>query len=156
MADFDISFKKTMNFEGGYVNDPDDRGGETKYGISKKSFPNLNIRELTLNEAKDLYRNNYWDKIEGNFIHNQELADLLFDTAVNIGLTGSVKMLQRILGINDDGIVGSITLKHINQYKESECLADRYRLARIKYYYDITNKKNKKFFYGWIRRTLTI
>jgi len=155
MANFDIAFKRTMEFEGGYSNDPDDNGGETKYGISEKSYPKLSIRELTLNEVKHIYVDSYWNGIRGDEIENQELANVLFDTAVNIGLKEAIIMVQKIIGTTVDGIVGSITLNWLNTL-EPECLIERYKLARIRYYYDISNKRNRKFFFGWVRRTLLI
>ena len=157
MANFDIAFKKTMGFEGGYVDDKDDSGGETKYGISKKIFPNLNIRELTLNEAKDIYNKNYWKKIKGDKINDQHVANNIFDCSVNIGVGSCVKIVQIIVNVKDDGIIGSITLNAINSL-EPTCLVNMIKLKRIEYYKEICRKKkqNRKFFFGWVKRTLEV
>lgn len=63
---FDLAFKTTVGLEGGYTNDPDDPGGETKFGIAKKYHPNVDIKNLTLEQAKEIYRKEYWNKINGD------------------------------------------------------------------------------------------
>ncbi len=73
-----ISF--VLKWEGGYSNDPYDSGGETKYGISKRSYPNLDIKNLTLEQAKEIYKRNYWDKIDGdNLPYPRDI--IMMDTA---------------------------------------------------------------------------
>lgn len=84
-ANFDRCMKFVLRWEGGYVNRPDDPGGETQFGISKRAFPMLDIKSLTEEEARDIYRTNYWlkagcDKLEW------PLCLVVFDTAVNMGV----------------------------------------------------------------------
>lgn len=78
--------------EGGYVNDPRDPGGETKYGISKRAYPNVDIAALTLDEAQAIYRRDYWDKLNCDGM-SWELALISFDCAVNQGI-GTARSIQ--------------------------------------------------------------
>lgn len=81
---FDKAFSMLMEFEGGYSNDPTDRGGETKHGISKKAYPNENIASLTIERAKELYLRDYWG-IAGCDDLTYPWDIVVFDTAVNMG-----------------------------------------------------------------------
>lgn len=114
---FDIAFKVLIGHEGGYVNDPQDPGGETKYGISKRSYPNENIFALTLERAKFIYKRDYWDKVRGDVLP-YDVAFNLFDGAVNSGVVQSIQWLQRaanstVAPVADDGKFGPITLKAV-------------------------------------------
>ena len=155
MADFNEVIDKTLVNEGGYVNDPSDRGGETKYGISKRSYPSVDIKNLTTDEAKAIYKRDYWDKVKGDEIASQKVAFELFDTAVNMGVRTSSKLMQGCVGSHPDGIIGNKTLEAINSVDE-ELLLLRFKLAKIARYAYITKKRpaNKKFLLGWINRTL--
>lgn len=86
MSGFDDAFDAVVGVEGGYVNNPADPGGETKYGISKRSYPTLDIANLTLDDAKAIYKRDYWDPLN---LDNElyPIALLLFDAAVNQGMT---------------------------------------------------------------------
>jgi len=64
MTAFDKAFEILIGHEGGYVNDVNDRGGETRYGISKRAYPHIDIANLTLAQAKEIYRTDYWDKVK--------------------------------------------------------------------------------------------
>ena len=155
MADFNKAFKKVLKFEGGYVNDKSDSGGETKYGISKKAFPNLDIKNLTLNEAKEIYKKVYWDRIKGDEIKSQKIAELIFDTAVNMGAYFAIKSAQKILNVKQDGIIGAITLNALNNVNEEVFIKD-YKLARIAKYVEIAKGDKIKFLRGWIKRVLEV
>jgi len=155
MADFNKAFEKVLKFEGGYVNDKSDSGGETKYGISKKAFPNVDIKNLTLNEAKEIYKKVYWDKIKGDEIKSQKIAELIFDTAVNMGTSFAIKTAQKVLNVKQDGIVGPITLNTLNNINEDLFIKD-YKLARIAKYVDIAKGDKIKFLRGWIKRVLEV
>lgn len=84
MSFFDAAFAIVVGLEGGYVNDPLDPGGETKYGISKRAFPDLDIKDLTVDQAKAIYRKKYWDFCACDGM-SFERALCVFDTAVNQG-----------------------------------------------------------------------
>jgi lysozyme family protein len=95
--------------EGGYVNDPRDPGGETKFGISKRQYPAEDIPNLTLERAKSIYLRDYWTPIKGDQLPH-ELALCLFDMAVNSGVAQAVRTLQRAIDVPVDGILGPGTL----------------------------------------------
>jgi len=107
---FDIAFAFAVSVEGGHSNDPQDPGGETKFGISKKSFPSLDIAALTIDDAKKIYKKDYWD------IHSldalpPDVALCVFDAAVNQGGGAAVEMLQDALRmVNTDGVMGAKTI----------------------------------------------
>ncbi len=86
MADFEKAVAVVLRHEGGYVNDPDDPGGETNYGISKRAYPHLDIARLTVEQAKAIYRADYWERIAGDSLTSQHYANALLDTAVNMGV----------------------------------------------------------------------
>lgn len=88
---FEAAFAIVVGIEAGYVNDPLDPGGETKYGISKRAYPNEDIPNLTLDRAHDLYRRDYWDKA-GCDAFSWELALVTFDCAVNQGVSFSATL----------------------------------------------------------------
>ena len=109
---FDEAFKALIGHEGGYVNDPKDPGGETKFGVSKRAYPGEDIAGLTLERAKALYLRDYW-----HVIHADELPKhvrfAVFDAAVNSGVRQAIKWLQRAVGVNDDGVIGHKTLSAV-------------------------------------------
>ena len=84
---FEVAMKFIFKWEGGYVNDPDDPGGETKFGISKRSYPEVDIKNLTKERAKELYFRDYWNT-PGLDLDNfpQDKAIVLMNVAVNMGL----------------------------------------------------------------------
>jgi len=111
---FDKACAIILSIEGGYINDTADIGGETKYGISKKSYPNLDIRNLSEAEAKEIYRKDYWYKIKADKINDASLALYYFDCAVNQGCIKAIKLMQEFLNITPDGLIGDITLNKLN------------------------------------------
>jgi len=155
MADFNNVIKETLVNEGGYVNDPLDAGGETKFGISKRSYPNVDIKNLTVDDAKAIYKKDYWDKVKADKIASQKVAFELFDTAVNMGVRTASKLMQGCSGAYVDGIIGTQSLETINAMDE-ELLLLRFKISKIARYAYITTKRpvNKKYLLGWINRTL--
>jgi lysozyme family protein len=153
MSSFDIALKITLKNEGGFVNDPHDSGGETKYGISKRSYPELDIKNLTLDQAKEIYRNGYWVPIKGDEIDSQDLANKVFDVAVNIGCFHSIKCLQMALydlgnEFNIDGKMGEKTIFYTNNY-DATILLHKFREEVEKYYESLNNPRYLK---GWLSR----
>ena len=108
-ANFDACMAEVFKYEGGYVNDQHDPGGETNMGISKRSYPKENIRGMTRARAAQIYRKDFWDKLRCD-----ELPDGLdlvaFDAAVNSGPSRGAKWLQQALGVAADGKVGMATI----------------------------------------------
>lgn len=117
MSDFDKAIGVILAVEGGYVSAADalarkDPGGETKYGISKRQYPDLDIAALTLEDAKAIYRRDYWDKVRGDQVP-WPLNLFLFDAAVNQGVEATVRMLQKAIDLPQDGIFGVGTLSKV-------------------------------------------
>lgn len=168
MADFEIAIVKTLAREGGskYTETPGDAGGATKYGISQRSYPQLNIKNLTEAEARAIYKRDYWDKVLGDSINSQALAESIFDFAVNAGVSTSVKITQKTINrilpaaLDEDGAMGKRTLaaiNHCSQFTNSRDLfLSVFALAKIQRYADMCNKNREqsKFLLGWVNRTL--
>lgn len=89
---FERAFEIVIGAEGGLVDDPADPGGLTKYGISQRTYPKLDIRNLTLEQAREIYQRDYWEAAGCDLITNPVLAILVFDAAVNM----SVERAQRL------------------------------------------------------------
>lgn len=96
MSFFDRAFQIVVGEEGGYVNNPKDPGGETKYGISKRAYPNEDIKNLTLDRAKELYKRDYWDKVKGNSYGTFGEALCVFDCAVNMGVGRALNLAENV------------------------------------------------------------
>ena len=158
---FSEAFRETLGLEGGYVNDPDDPGGETMYGISKRSYPDVDIARLTTGQAMTIYRQDYWDALDLGKVLNSIISGEIFDTAVNMGRKQAVLIAQKalnFLGENlvEDGIIGQKTIQALNKWGQKDdralfvCL-NGFQFARYK---QITerNHKFKKFSRGWTKR----
>jgi lysozyme family protein len=158
MANFNDAIVKTLAREGGakFTDIPADKGGATKYGISQAAYPNLDIRNLTEQQARDIYKRDYWDRVCGDTIKSQVIAEAIFDTAVNMGPRTTSRMVQHILAIEPaDGIFGAISVGVINKTAEKD-FVPLFVLGKISYYASICNKdySQTKFLLGWINRTL--
>lgn len=135
--------------EGGFVDHPADPGGETKFGISKKSYPNVDIASLTEKKAKEIYAKDYWHT-DGIDTLPYPLDCAVFDMGVNAGVKTAVKMLQVMTGANPDGVIGQQTLGMVALWDDTEKLTNAYLWRRAEYYASL---KNEKFFLsGWINR----
>ena len=157
MKNFNEIIEQVLEHEGGYVNDPKDLGGETKYGITKRFYPELNIKELTIEKAKQIYKDDYWDKNRVESLP-QNLWHIFFDMCVNMGRRTAVKVLQRAAvnrgrDIEFDGGLGPMTIKALNGVE-----LDRVRAYRVKFYVDLITAKpeQEKFFLGWFRRATEV
>ncbi len=153
MADLtDLAIEVILKHEGGYANNPNDPGKETKYGISKRSYPELNIRELTREQAKEIYRNDFWQPLKLYMIDNANVCLEIFDFAVNAGVSRSVKMAQKLAGTKEDGILGGITARAINEFRGD--FVKTFKHARVIYYESLAknNSKLRIFLKGWINR----
>lgn len=109
MSNFDTAINRLLDNEGGYVNNPADPGGETKFGISKRSYPTLDIAALTRDQAIDIYRRDFWEPIDGDALPNG-IGFQLLDFAVNSSIQTAVRALQRSIGVADDGHFGPVSL----------------------------------------------
>lgn len=151
MTDFDKAFEHVVGLEGGYVNDPQDPGGETKYGISKRQYPLEDIKNLSLERAKIIYRMDYWNKIQGDGLPYPTNM-LVFDAAVNQGVTPAVIMLQKTLGVPEDGTVGPLTIKAAQEQRGS--MISEYLACRALRYVGTNNFD--RYGKGWLRRLFVL
>lgn len=174
MTNFEKCFYKLIKNEGGYVNDPQDAGGETYKGIARNrnskwkgwqiidlakrqsNFPsNLETMTNLQEEIKEFYKLNYWDKVAGDSIVKEDIAHSIFDFGVNAGVGTSILLAQKVLGLEPLGVINNETLEKLNSI-ESDIFISQFILAKIVRYLAIVKKNpnNKKFFYGWIKRAL--
>lgn len=145
---FDQAFEQLIGHEGGYVNNSNDRGGETKFGISKRSYPALDIKSLTLDNAKAIYRTDYWDKCMCDRLPALIRFDV-FDTAVNSGVRMAIRLVQKAMNLKDDGVIGPITLEAINR-ANGVSLSVIFNAERLIYMTSLTDWQY--FGKGWARR----
>lgn len=165
MADFHLAIESLLNREGNdKVTDvPGDFGGLTKFGISQKAYPTLDIRNLTKEIAATIYKRDYWDCVNGDNIKSQPVAEAIFDAAVNHGVTRSVLLVQQSLnvpGTGFDGIFGPNTLAALNSrlLAGPDVFLYKLILTRLRFYSDIVTKDKTqiKFLHGWLNRALEV
>ena len=158
METFNEIIETVLTHEGGYVNDPTDLGGETKYGITKKFYPSVDIKNLTKEQAKKIYHQDYWRPAKCDEVP-LHLRHIYFDMCVNFGRRGAVKVLQRAANstIKDklevDGGIGSKTLSAIQKLS-----IDRVRAYRVLRFANLVIKKpeQERFWVGWYRRATNV
>jgi lysozyme family protein len=160
MAQFMNVKADLRTIEGGYSNDPDDDGGETNFGISKRSYPDLYIKSLTFDQACVIYERDFWNKYRLPEIVNQELANKLFFALINTNTKNVIIALQRAIfrcsfPITIDGVLGTETIQNANHAPQN-WLIDRLGIELSWWYLAIVaNRKNQiKFLESWIRRAL--
>lgn len=168
MADFDKAFAYLTPLEGGYANDPADRGGATKYGISLRFYrenvdqyaTEEDIQALDLVTAKNLYQDFFWDPLGLDRLDSQPVANRVFALAVHAGLRPAVRVLQRALNHSDwkletDGILGPRTLNAANATEDNPLVQDL-RLETYEFYQEILRHRTRleKFRLGWSRRAM--
>lgn len=159
--DFDTAFERLIGHEGGFQDDPEDRGNwtggrkgvgqlkGTKYGISAMTYPAEDIRNLTLERAKVLYRRDFWS-VAGCDVVPAVLKFDLFDTAVNSGQERARKFLQRAAGVTDDGIIGPQTMLAISNM-DPERLFARFNGHRLDFLNDNPDQW-ARYGRGWAQR----
>ena len=152
LSKFDEIIEVVLEHEGGYVNDPDDPGGETNFGVAKRSHPDVDIANLTKEGAKEIYYQTYWMKNRVPQMPD-DLKHIYFDMCVNQGRGRAVKILQKAANakgadLKVDGGIGAMKGVEL----------DRVRAYRIKYYADLVTRKPEleKFYFGWFRRGLEV
>lgn len=150
MANFRQALEITLKHEGG---ETVDTGGYTKWGISQKAYPGMNIKAMTRAQMEAIYRRDYWNKIKGDEIADQTAAAVLFDYAVNAGTGAAVKAAQTVLGVPVDGGLGPKTLAAIN--REGPAFAAALTRYRVSFYTKLARSnpaKYGKYLAGWLRR----
>lgn len=146
---FDLAVKRVIKSEGGYVNDPKDPGGETKYGICKRSYPKLDISKLTIEDAKDIYRRDFWEKLPPL---PEPLDYLVLDFAVNAGVSRAIKTLQTTIKVTPDGHFGVKSKAALAKYSTID-ICTNFSAERA-YYYASLKGLVDRFGYGWMRRVM--
>lgn len=179
---FDRAFEKTVGLEGGYGCDPDDSGnwtggkigvGElkgTKYGLSTASYPEEDIKNLTLERAEIIYKRDFWDPLHLDQVTDSQIAEEIFDTAVNTSAPRTPitvgKIVQRAINFLEpgaldaplevDGIIGPTTMFYINKWcrEDPEALFKALNGEQYAYYKECEyhNPIKKKFAWGWMKR----
>lgn len=172
LGSFDYAFHNTLGYEGRYFNDPDDRGGETMYGITKTVFLQALsdklftsetglIKDLTVDQAKIIYKAYYWDKLKLNELRHPLIAGEIFDTAVNMGRKAATLICQRSLNflgedLDEDGVMGRNTLNALLRWevKDSRALFVCLNGFQFQRYIAIVEGDNSqhKFARGWTKR----
>jgi lysozyme family protein len=134
--------------EGGYVNHPNDPGGETQWGICKRSYPNINIKTLTRAEAIEIYRKDFWNRVSGEQLP-AEVAFQVFDAAVNHGIGNAVRWIQKAAGVADDGHLGPLSLAAIKAADPAD-LVLLFNAIRLRFYAKLSTFST--FGRGWVNR----
>lgn len=156
---FELALEFVILAEGGISNNLNDPGGLTKYGISQAAYPNLDITSLTLEAVKVLYRRDYWDMCKCSELP-AALAVIVFDTAVNLGVSEAIRILQRSLKISGtpeiiiDGIIGGKTLRAVSETTAKHNLNCSYLVNRVLKYSEFAGFTH--FGKGWIRRVVNL
>jgi len=165
MAEFSQQIKDDIiEKEKGYVNSVNDRGGETKYGISKRQYPTLDIKNLSKENALTIYQTDYWEKYNLPRINSQLIASVIFDMLVNMG-SNAIRCAQRAVNhceyamvLKIDGVLGNLTIEEINSVtiKNETWLKDRIDLERIIFYTSLANRdpSQRTNLRGWINRVI--
>ncbi len=184
MSDFSKALTKLIGAEGAYANNPNDRGQETYFGISRRSFPQWigwktidglrtepgfpktlgNVVVLT-EQVKDLYKQEFWDKIHGDEIKSQDIANEIFDTAVNMGCDVAIRFAQHALNLlnrnqknysdlNADGVFGKLSLNTLNNFDEELILLRALNALQANKYITLCDRDSSQevFFRGWLKR----
>ncbi|QLR62478.1 peptidoglycan-binding protein [Citrobacter sp. RHBSTW-00976] len=152
--------------EGGYVNDPTDKGGETNYGVSDlrdgladgktdvdgDGKPDVRIKDLTKEQAGLIYQRDYWQAAKCD-LWPDGISLFVFDSAVQHGVKKAVQILQAAVGVSSDGVAGPKTINAVTG-ADAEWLLTRCFLRRSRYYADIikSNSSQGKYLNGWFNR----
>jgi len=155
---FEHAVGELLHFEGGYVNDLNDPGGETNYGISKRSYPDLDIAGLTREDAIEIYRRDWWGKYGYGEIEDKYLASKVLSLSVNMGAKRAHRLVQLASNatggdtLKIDGILGPLSFAAVNSHPSPGWLMDRLKILAVRFYLELDRPK---YLAGWIRRTIS-
>jgi lysozyme family protein len=135
--------KVVLENEGGLSDNPNDPGGLTNMGIAKKFYPNEDIKNMTKDRAIEIYYKDYWSPMHLEKLHNEDLVLHVFDHGVNCGIRTSIKLLQSIVGVDEDGYIGPRKLFYTN-------LADKRPALKIFLKGWLNRIKRTKFKRSWL------
>lgn len=148
---FTLALDFVLAAEGGVSDDPADAGGLTKYGISQKSYPDIDISTLTLDDACRIYYQDYWLRCRCDELPDY-IAVVVFDTAVNMGQRQAARLLQQALGVQVDGILGPRTRAASFLASSGQLLADYLGWRAASYCRLAGTGDNRRFIRGWLTR----
>jgi hypothetical protein len=168
MANFDKYFDVLLRHEGGFVDNQYDRGGATNMGVTLETWIRVgydkdgdgdidiqDLKKITKDDVKKLAKKLYWDKVGGDKINSQSIAEFLFDWGYNSGPAKAVKKVQQLLppSIKSDGVIGPATIQAINAI-DSAKLFTTLKKSREDFYYAIvrTDSSQQVFLKGWLAR----
>lgn len=150
---FETAMKFIRVVEGGKFFHPNDPGGFTNMGLTRRDYPNLDLENLTRKQADDIFYKDYWKRSAATYLPFPAYISY-FDSVVNTGINRANKILQKSLGVEVDGLVGKITLKALEKVSPIKLALD---IANNKqnFYANLTKKNSryKPFLKGWTRRT---
>jgi lysozyme family protein len=151
MARFDLAVALTLVHEGGYVDNPIDKGGPTNFGITQADMPGVDMRTITREQAIAYYAAHYWNKLYDGIV-DQPVANKLFDMGVLTGPHVAVKLLQQVLGVVADGTFGPKSLATTNV--DGPALLGLYRPVLRQHFIDLVAKvpQDETFLKGWENR----
>ena len=158
LVKFDEIIEKVLEHEGGIVDDPTDAGGLTNMGISQRAYPDEDIRGLTVERAKELYKRDYWDRYRTGDLPDR-LRHIYVDMCINMGGGRAIKILQEACNsknatkIDVDGGIGPATIKAATNVEPF-----RLRAYRVMFYAELVMKKpeQERFWVGWFRRSCEV
>jgi len=145
---FETSIARLLGNEGGLVDNPKDPGGLTQWGISQRSYPSLNIRALTREQAEAVYLHDFWMPIDADEMPDA-IGFQLLDFAVNSGVGTALRVLQRAVGVADDGHIGPVTLAAIRAVEPHDLIM-RFLAERLIFMTNCANWPDASR--GWVRR----
>lgn len=161
MAKIEILKPFLLRWEGGFVDDPLDKGGATNKGITIGTFRSFYGQDATVEQLKNItdeqwlciFKSGYWNKWKADEINSQSVANICVDWAWTSGIGTSIKQVQRLLGVSADGIVGKDTLNAINT-ADSKVLFDKIHAKRVEFVEDIVRRdpSQSHFLEGWKNR----
>ena len=158
LVKFDDIIEKVLEHEGGIVDDPKDAGGLTNMGISQRAYPDEDIRGLTVERAKELYKRDYWDRYRTGSLPDR-LRHIFVDMCINMGGGRAIKILQEACNsknatkIDVDGGIGPATIKAASNVEPF-----RLRAYRVMFYAELVMIKpeQERFWVGWFRRSCEV
>lgn len=162
MANCKLLIPFILTWEGGYVNNPADKGGPTNKGVTLTTFRQYygasktvdDLKKITDEQWGHIFKTGYWDKCKADQISSQSIANIVVDWAYMSGVSTAIKGVQRLLGCKDDGIIGPKTLAAINGYRGQMQLFYDIQRTRMDFYYNLVAKRpqNRVFLKGWLNR----
>ena len=158
LSKFDDIIEKVLEHEGGLVDDSKDAGGLTNMGISQRAYPDEDIRGLTVERAKELYKRDYWDRYRTGDLPDR-LRHIYVDMCINMGGGRAIKILQEACNsknatkIDVDGGIGPATIKAASNVEPF-----RLRAYRVMFYAELVMKKpeQERFWVGWFKRSCEV